>query len=171
MSDMAMLTRTSLSGIRILVKLALQDSDRPVAPRRLAAELQESPTYLAKVTGHLVRAGICQAHRGVLGGVSLSRPPREITLLDIVQACQGHLVGSFCSPGQDPVATCAFHRAGVELHQAMVEVLSRWTLEQIAAKPKPSHRDGHGSLCWIEYGAPGSLRSAAGAPGGVQQEA
>jgi Rrf2 family transcriptional regulator, nitric oxide-sensitive transcriptional repressor len=133
-----MLTRTSLSAIRTLIYLGLNQDLGPISPRRIATALGESPTYLAKVTSQLVKAGILRAHRGVLGGVTLARDPQTITLLAVVQACQGQFVGSFCTDVPDTTHSCAFHRAGLELHQAVVRVLSKWTLADLLQKPLPS---------------------------------
>jgi hypothetical protein len=62
-----MLGKTSISAIRALLFLAQQTDGGWWSPRRLAAELGESPTYLAKVLRHLARAGIVGVARGVHG--------------------------------------------------------------------------------------------------------
>jgi Rrf2 family protein len=148
-----MLTRTSLSAIRSLVYLGLKTDQEPISPRRIAEALQESPTYLAKVASQLVKAGILRAHRGVLGGVTLARNPRSITLLAIVEACQGQFVGSFCSDVPDTTRSCAFHRAGLELYEAVVRVLSKWTLADLIQKPLPAVPIA-GIDCLMTTGAP-----------------
>lgn len=132
-----MLTKTSLSAIRALVYLGLRNPAEPVPPRRIAAELGESATYLAKVIRHLVRAGILRAHRGVGGGVVFNRPPQAVTLRAIVEACQGTILGDFCNDTADLAHVCALHQAGVELHGAIIEVLNRWTLADFLARPEP----------------------------------
>jgi len=146
-----MLTKTSISAIRALTYLGIRGTTEPISPKCLAERLGESPTYMAKVTRHLVRAGILRAHRGVGGGVTLNRPPEQITLLAIVEACQGAILGSFCEEADDLPKTCAFHQAAGELHRAIVEVLSRWTLAHIVAKPQPSPElvEKH-VRCWLE---------------------
>lgn len=133
-----MLTKTSLSAIRALVYLGLRNSGDPIPPRRIAIALGESATYLAKVIRHLVKAGILRAHRGAGGGVVLHRPPEAVTLRTIVEACQGTILGDFCNATEDLSRVCALHRAGAELHRAIVEVLDRWTLGDFLARPEPS---------------------------------
>ncbi len=145
-----MLTKTSLSAIRSLVFLGLNPHGQPWSPRAIAQHLGESPTYLAKVVRHLVRAGILKAHRGVAGGVSLNREPREISLLLIVETCQGAILGDFCSEATDLAKTCAFHQAGAELHQAIVTVLSKWTLAQFLERPCPDASIADHVECWLE---------------------
>ncbi len=130
-----MVTKTSLSAIRALIYIARNAEGRFLSPRRIAEDLHESPTYMAKVTRQLVRAGILRVEKGVKGGVRLSRPPDQVTLLAVVEACQGTLVGGYCQPGCDLTSVCAYHRAAAELHEAISGVLSRWTLTQLLQKP------------------------------------
>ena len=45
--------------------------------------------YLHKILHALVKSGFIEAKRGYRGGMALSRPADQITLLDIVEAVQG----------------------------------------------------------------------------------
>ncbi len=45
----------------------------------------------------MVKSGIVRSHRGAQGGITLARPAEAISLMDIMQACQGQLVGDFCT--------------------------------------------------------------------------
>ena len=130
-----MLTRTTETGIQVLLYLAMRRRREPASPRAMAGALDLSPSYLSKVTGQLVRAGVLVAHKGSKGGVTLARPPAEIRLLEMVEALQGPVTGDYCrnrAPGCRP---CGFHRAMREVHQATLETLSRWTLAEMAATP------------------------------------
>lgn len=145
-----MLTKTSRSAIRLLTFLGQLGSSEPISPRALAEQLGESPTYLAKVAGHLVRAGILQSQRGVAGGMVLQRNPETISLLAIVEACQGTILADFCDEAPDLAKTCAFHQACAELHASIVGVLSRWTLAQFMRKPRPTGMLDKRIPCWLE---------------------
>jgi Rrf2 family protein len=142
-----MLTKTSLLATRALLCLVECDPRAVTSPRRIAGQLGASQTYMAKVLRSLVKAGILRAEHGVRGGVLLNRRPGDITLLAIVEACQGAIVGSFCQDVADLHTTCAFHRATAELQQSIVNVLSRWSLEQLAASPRPAKRLPSGMHC------------------------
>jgi Rrf2 family protein len=133
-----MITKTSLLATRALLCLAEGEPGVVTSPRSIADRLGESQAYMAKVLRSLVKAGILRAEHGVRGGVLLNRRPGDITLLAIVEACQGAIVGSYCQEVADLHKTCAFHRATVELRQSIVNVLSRWTLEQLEASPRPT---------------------------------
>jgi Rrf2 family protein len=133
-----MLTETSIAGVRALVHLVLEDAGDPTPPRQIAEDLGLSPSYLAKTANQLVKADILRSQRGAHGGVSLSRSPEEITLLEIVEACQGKILGSYCEPTGQMSRVCAFHKAMVEAHDCLLGTLSRWTLADLAEKPGPA---------------------------------
>jgi Rrf2 family protein len=145
-----MLTKTTLSAIRALTYLGLHRTSEPLSPRFLAEQLGESPTYLAKVMRYLVKAGILRAHRGVQGGVVLNREPERVSLLEVVEACQGAILGDFCQEGVDLARVCALHQAGAELHNAIVDVLSRWTVSDFLAKPRPTAGTQGAERCLLE---------------------
>lgn len=145
-----MLTKTSRSAIRLLTYLGQLDTSEPLSPRVLAEQLGESPTYLAKVARQLVKAGILQAQRGVMGGMVLQRPPETITMQAIIEACQGAILGDFCEEAPDLVGTCAFHQACAELHDAILGVLLRWTLADFIEKPRPIGMLNKRIPCWLE---------------------
>ncbi len=135
-----MFTKTTLSAIRALIYLATREPFSIESHRRIAEQLGESPTYMAKVAGLLVKAGILRAEKGVNGGVRLSRPATQITLLSVVEACQGAVVGSYCRPGRDPETTCGFHHAAEELQQAITAVLGKWSIARVMTPPKKGAR-------------------------------
>jgi Rrf2 family protein len=114
--------------------------------------LGESPTYLAKVVRHLVRCGILEAEKGVKGGVRLLRSPEQITLLAIVEACQGTIAGDYCKSAVPSSSQCSFHRAAVELHTAITGVLGRWTLGDLLESPAAGGEMTGGVTCLISGG-------------------
>lgn len=144
-----MITKTSLLATRALLFLATANQAVAISPRNIALELGESQAYLAKVLRFLVKAGILRAEHGSRGGVLLNRRTSEITLLAIVEACQGAIVGSYCKDVADLGATCAFHRAAVELRHAIVTVLGRWTLEHLVTSPHPAKRLRKATNCML----------------------
>jgi Rrf2 family protein len=145
-----MLGKTSLSAIRSLILLAQQEPGACWPPRRIAEALGESPTYLAKVTRHMVKAGILEAEKGVKGGVRLRKPAAEITLLEVVEACQGTIVGDYCKSSRQEASYCNFHRAARELHVAITGVLVRWSVADLLAKPYSAGKTAGGFTCLME---------------------
>ena len=155
-----MLGKTSVSAIRALLLLAQQERGACWSPRRLAEGLGESPTYLAKVVRHMVKQGILEAAKGVNGGVRLIRLPEEISLLAIVEACQGAIVGDYCKTLKPSPDRCSFHRAAEELHQAITGVLGRWTLADLMIRPATDQCKAEGGIACLMAG--GMLSEATG---------
>jgi Rrf2 family protein len=144
-----MITKTSILATRALVCLARDQDGGAISPRSIALQLGESRTYMAKVLRSLVKAGLLRAEHGSKGGVRLNRAPEEITLLAIVEACQGAIVGSYCEDIDDIRIACAFHHAAVELREAIVSVLSKWHLADIAKSPGPAKCLPEGKHCFL----------------------
>ena len=150
-----MLTKTTLTGIKALIFLGLRGRDAPVAPREIANHLGTSPTYLSKITSILVKADILSSHRGPYGGVTISRPTSSITLLEIIESCQGRVTGDYCQGVEDLQSVCAFHQAMQEAHQAIIQVFSRWSLADLIERLSPGKNLGDGVSCLMAgIGAP-----------------
>lgn len=132
-----MLNQTTITALQTLLYIQLQERGEPIAPGELAAALGASQAYLAKINTQLVKAGVLRAHRGTKGGVTLARPPGDITLLEVVEACQGRILGDYCQPHDDIGAVCGFHVAMHELQACIISTLERWTLAGLARKPLP----------------------------------
>jgi Rrf2 family protein len=154
-----MLTKTTETGIQALMYLALRQADAPVSPRTIAEQLGLSSTYLAKITAQLVKAGLLRAQRGVKGGVQLSRPPRDIRLLDIVEALQGRIIGRYCVDAPQGTTVCGFHDAMLEIHEATIRIFSRWTLADLASRAVGRRDSRANPHCLMQC-----LRSAAPRP-------
>lgn len=71
--------------------LYLAEKDRTVVtPLSEISEAQDIPEkFLAKIFQSLSKAGIVRSHRGVRGGFTLSRDPRDITVKEILETIQG----------------------------------------------------------------------------------
>lgn len=164
-----MLGKTALSALRALTYLAQQEAETCLSPRRVAEIVGESPTYLAKVLRHLVKGGILRAEKGVKGGVRLGRAPSEITLLAVVEACHGAIIGNYCQSDQPESAFCSFHRAALELHEAITGVLGRWTLADLLAQPHSRGDCVGGIPCLMARTANTSAGGASAAGAGLTQ--
>lgn len=133
-----MLNQTTITALQSLLYVALDHRGGPVPPAEIAAQLGASPAYLAKINTQLAKANILKSFRGVRGGVMLAQPPERITLLQVVEACQGIILGDYCSETDDIQVVCGFHAAMYELRQTFVRALEQWTLADLAKKPLPN---------------------------------
>jgi Rrf2 family protein len=85
------LSRASSYPLAYLAHLAREKQDRPVASHDVARELDLPERFLLKVLTPLVSMGILRSVKGPNGGYSLARPPKDITLLEVVEAVDGPL--------------------------------------------------------------------------------
>jgi Rrf2 family protein len=71
--------------------------------QELAQQERIPKKFLEQVLLALKKAGILQSSRGKTGGYSLSRPPAEVSLADIMQAVDGPLLLLPCLAPTSPV--------------------------------------------------------------------
>ncbi|HNT23876.1 MAG TPA: Rrf2 family transcriptional regulator [Anaerolineales bacterium] len=90
------ITRQADYAVRAMVYLAQLGPERRAATSQIAQEKQIPPSFLAKIVSQLSVAGLLQTSRGARGGVSLARPPEEISLLDVVEAIDGPILLNEC---------------------------------------------------------------------------
>jgi len=137
-----MIDKTSELALQALVYLARHPSSEPLSAAVLAERLNLSPTYLAKVTRMLAKADILLSHRGARGGVSLARRAEEITLLQVVESCQGITLKNYCRDVDEPELGCGYHRAMLELREGIRGTLGRWTLADLLQPPADASGSG-----------------------------
>ena len=91
------LSRASAIAVFAVASIAESTTEEPRQGRELAEVLGVPADSLLKVLQQLVRSGILVSSRGRAGGFRLARPSEEITLLDVVEAVDGELVGELTS--------------------------------------------------------------------------
>ena len=83
----------------------------------------------------LAADAIVTAVRGARGGFTLSRPPAEITVLDVVEALEGPLAPTSCDGGQQcgRGGVCAAATVWGAATEALRDVFTSTTLEDLAS--------------------------------------
>ncbi len=95
------LSNAAQYAIRALVHMATRKDNALLISRAVALEEGIPDLYLMKVLRPLVTRGILRSIKGPNGGYSLARDPKEITLLDILEAVDGPVRGQVPFEGQD----------------------------------------------------------------------
>lgn len=134
-----MLTQTTETAIQCLAYLARSPAGTMITPLKISTILETSTSYTSKILRILAKAGLLTSHRGVSGGFTLDKKPNNISLLQVYEACQGVVVGNYCREmeGKDFIKACGYHKAMSELKDSFTEVLTRWTIADIARIPSP----------------------------------
>ena len=79
----------------------------PVAARELADVERLPPDYVEQILLRLRRAGLVESVRGARGGYLLARPPAEISVRDVMQACEHQTFEVNCDTHQVDGERCA----------------------------------------------------------------
>lgn len=132
------MTKTTELGVQSVLYLAQHPEGYLANPQEIAERLSESSAYIAKVLRLMTHSGIIRSHRGVSGGFELVRRPEQITLLEIVEACQGAIQGNYCRemPAEMVPQLCGYHQAMFELKETCRRVLTEWTVARILLNPE-----------------------------------
>ncbi len=99
------ITRQADYALRAMLFLARLGPDQHAATAAIANDRKIPPSFLAKIISQLSIAGLLHTSRGARGGVSLAREPKEISLLDVVEAIDGPILLNECVGDG---ATCTF---------------------------------------------------------------
>ena len=131
------ITRQADYAIRAVLYLAqIKDGSR-TATSIVAKEQHIPPSFLAKIVTQLSLAGVLHTSRGAHGGVMLAREPKDISLLDVIQAIDGPLQlsecvedGGFCTFERN----CPIRSIWSHLQEELAVHLQKTDFAQLAAK-------------------------------------
>lgn len=93
-----------------------------------------SSNFLVQILNDVRRAGLIESRRGASGGYTLSRPPANITLRQIVDAVEPSQLQNTVLADQGESGT-AVHRAWETVSGKLAEDLDAITLESLASPP------------------------------------
>jgi len=102
------ITRQADYAVRAVLHLAKVGNSERSATSTIAKEQNIPPSFLAKIISQLSIAGLLHTSRGARGGVTLARDPKEITLLEVVEAIDGPIQLNECV-GDNGVCTFDDH--------------------------------------------------------------
>ncbi len=131
---MLQITRQTEYAIRGLMELAERDSSAPVRLKSLAEACEVSEAFLAKIFQMLSQHNIVKSHRGVKGGFSIGRSPEEITLLEIVDICEGGISLNHCLRKVDPcnrIENCKMSNVWATAQKGLVSALEGTSLQDL----------------------------------------
>jgi len=99
------ITRQADYAVRAILHLARAGNTERSATSAIAKEQKIPPSFLAKIISQLSIAGLLHTSRGARGGVTLAREPKEITLLEVVEAIDGPIQLNECVTNE---GACSF---------------------------------------------------------------
>ncbi len=126
--------------VRAAISLASSyESGAPAKRHKISVEMGIPRTFVSQILGGLVQAGVAVSTFGKSGGYRLSRPPAEVTLLEVVEAGEGPLTFGSCALGGGPChwdSVCPIHETWAPASMAFRKELEGTTLADVVERSK-----------------------------------
>lgn len=129
-------------ALRLMIDLALQDSDKYIPLREISKRQEISIKYLEQIAFLLLKNGYITSLRGLQGGYKLQKKPELYLVGDILRVIEGEIVPVTCLKTQsypcgrsDTCKTLPFWKG---LHAAVNDYLNSFTLADLAFENKIS---------------------------------
>ena len=128
----------ALNATRAEARVREGGAGGPSASAREIAEQYDIPIeLLAKVLQRLVRTGLLASTQGTRGGYTLSRPPKSISVVDVIQAIDGPFTVTACSTEKhdcEQYSKCSVRDPLWQIRERIVAALGTVTLSEMAAE-------------------------------------
>ncbi|MDA8433087.1 MAG: Rrf2 family transcriptional regulator [Nitrospiraceae bacterium] len=119
------ITRETDYAIRCVYYLAGKTGNVTMVDE-ISKEMNIPKSFLAKILQKLSKAEIVKSYRGVKGGFAIARGPKEISLLDVIEAVQGPVAMNICALDETLCgfsSTCTIHPVWVEVRKEVEKLL------------------------------------------------
>jgi Rrf2 family protein len=145
------LSRRSEYGLRALTDLVRHTDGGPVALATLAERERLPAKFLEQIMASLKHAGIVRTTLGAHGGYTIAVDPTTISIGRVVRLLDGALAPVSCvslryyEPCSCPdEATCPLRDTMLDVRDAILDILDRETLADLAARPGRASIDPRG---------------------------
>lgn len=133
-----MLSKKSKYALKALGYLAANNGTDPVLMSQIANERNIPLPFLENIFHQLKREGVLISHRGRYGGYMLSRPAKEIYVVDILRIVNGPIAPLGCSslnfyqPCEDCIESeCTVKNLTEEIRDAILISIKEKTLADL----------------------------------------
>ncbi len=116
-------------GLRLCFMIGIAEGQ--ISLSSIAKQTGLSEKYLEQLLAMLKKGGLVESKRGATGGYTLSRDPSEISIRDILVAVGDDVEVSDCLSGECADEYCPNCKIFTRLRNAMVELLSSFTLRDM----------------------------------------
>jgi Rrf2 family protein len=152
-------TDYALRSLQFLARRHFEGAPLPVPVQTISDQCHLSQRFLHGIVSKLSKAKLLRTIPGVKGGVTLSRDPEKITILQIIEAVEGRISLMDCMehPEQCGDSTgCSIMGVLHTAQAAMMNSLSNTNLKlMVKAKNDPfPHRSSAKALLKPEFGCP-----------------
>lgn len=134
-----MFSQTVEYALRAVVHLAAE-SPAPRTTDQIALATRVPKPYLSKVLQGLSRAGVVHSQRGIGGGMTLTKDPADLTILEVVNAVEplGRIRECPLGLAAHGVRLCPLHKRMDNALATVEAAFAQTTLAEILAEPTSS---------------------------------
>lgn len=129
------ITRQTDYAVRCVLYLS-KEYDRMASVSEISKHMHIPKSFLAKILQGLVKAGIVESSRGIKGGFQLAKGPKEISLLDVIEAIEGPVAMNRCAIDKrlcNLSNTCSVHPVWIEIRKEVEKRLRHYSFEKLKA--------------------------------------
>ena len=155
---MLRLSKKTDYALLALQHLASEGASGVASARAIAERFGIPLELLAKILQQLAHHGLVAAHKGIHGGYYLTRPADAISVADVVEAIDGLMTLTACSPvdvGCEQFAACTVRDPLWQIRERIVSVLRAITIADVSG-----HDESHGAPLSIWKEEPVSIGPA-----------
>ena len=134
-------------ALKALLQLALRYNEDDVLSIAEIAKFGDMPVkFLEQILLILRKGGFVKAKRGVQGGFSLARHPKDITIGEVIRFIEGPIEPISCAEkghykGCKDISSCIFRGVWKEVSHAISVVVDTLTFEELAMRYKAKNLD------------------------------
>lgn len=128
------LTRKIEYAIKILLGLSPNYKGKLMLSKDIAQQQDLPEKFVPQIINDLARSGLVYASRGIGGGISLAKDPKNISVKNVIEAIEGPIAINFClvEPGLcDDQFECQLFGLWSEAQKRMVEVFEEVTIKDL----------------------------------------
>ncbi len=132
------LTRAGEYAIRCILYLAAKGEGVLTSKKEIAARCEIPPQFLSKIAQELQKARIIEIRQGPKGGFILTRNPKDLTLLNVIEAIIGEIYLNDCiaRPNQCTASPkCPVHKVWNKAREQLRSTLDAVTFSELARDP------------------------------------
>lgn len=121
---------------RILLYLSRNGKGRVISSTEIAEKEAIPHLFSLRILKKMEKAGLVNIQKGVKGGYTLNKEPREITLKTAIECIEGEIVVKDCVNRPENCnirkGNCSIHRAISLIEKEFVERLSKYNFQDLA---------------------------------------
>ncbi|MGA2435017.1 MAG: Rrf2 family transcriptional regulator [Bryobacteraceae bacterium] len=136
-------SRSTEYAIRAFVNLAQVPDGKYAMVKHIAAQERIPAHFLAKILQQLARKGLLRSSKGPTGGFCLRTAPKDISIIQLVDALDGLNDYQKCVSGLAECtddAPCGMHDSWKELRSRIMDYLEQTTIADLAAALEQKRR-------------------------------